>query len=155
MVDVDPMTQAIFDRLAGDATLDALLARTVIGDGTGPAVYSSDPVPPNAVLPYVVIGANVGAGYVGHSVRESMRDVIRDVSAYADRPDDGGGSVALVNAIADRVRELFHQQVLALPGSGEWARNPRLVASGPIPNDGQHAFGRVVSLHALVLSGVA
>lgn len=146
---MDALSSAIFDRLAGDATLDGLLARTVIGAGTGPAIYSTIPVPPTAQLPYVV-------AYAGDVVSTNedplnaadgeYRRVTRDISCYAARPDDGGGDPSTVQAIGARIRALFHRAPLALSDG----RNLVAQAAGPHINDGDNAFGRVVSVTFLL-----
>ena len=49
------LTEALYDRLTGDATLTALLA-TYNGD---PAVFTTDPAPGDAELPYIVTAGHV------------------------------------------------------------------------------------------------
>lgn len=135
------VTQALYDRLAGDATLDALLARTVIEPGTGPAVYTTMRVPPTAALPYVVIAGDT-SNEPDDAFDAQYRDLQRDIHCYAERPDQGGGSVAVVEQIAKRVLDLLHRQHAALSISGF-----RCLVSevrGPIQNDGDTAFGRVL-----------
>lgn len=154
-IQLDSLTQAIFDRLSGDEVLGGWLAPSVITD-EGPAIYSTIPVPPGAKLPYVVAdGGNVTAEPDDPAPVAQYRDVIRDIHCYDGRPDDGGGSVIRVNAIAERVRALFHQLSLALPMEGSYAKNLRLLASGPVVNDGPTAFGRVVSLHMRIAVAAA
>lgn len=130
---MNALTQAIYERLAGDATLTALLA-TYRGE---PAVFVTDPAPGDAELPYIV-----SAGDVTDVPRDTKttrgREVRRDVRCYA--PADGVAS--LVETMAERVRKLLHRHPLAVEGYETWIAE----VSGPIGADEPGAYGRIVTL---------
>ena len=134
------LTAAIYDRMAGDAALTALVASY----GAGPAVFTTDPAPGDAELPYIV-----SAGEVAQSASDTKttrgRQVWRDVRCYAPAI----GSAETVEAIAERVRALFHRHALEVDGFETWVAE----AGGPIAADEDDAYGRIVSLR-LVLQEV-
>ena len=129
------LTAAFHQRLAGDPTLATLLA-TYNGR---PAVFTSDPAPADAELPFVV-----SAGEVAQEPADTKttrgRTIYRDVRCYAAET----GSAAQIEAIAERVRALFHRYPLAVAGYGIVVA----VASGPIPapDDDDTTTGRVVTV---------
>jgi len=132
-----PITQAVYDRLANDATLAGLLA-----DYRGtPAVFTTDPAPGDAALPYIVsAGQPMDAAFDTKTSRG--RSLMRDVRCYAA----ADGSAALIEQIAERVRALFHRQALVIAGFvWIWAE-----CSGPIVADEQDAYGRVVSVRMTI-----
>lgn len=136
---------AITQRLVSDASLDGLLARSVI-TASAPAVYSTIPVPADAVLPYVVVSGPV-SDVPDDAFDAEYREVLIDLHAYDSRPDDGGGSVSAVNSIAERVRYLFHRKPLDLSPSSRCLVSE---CRGPISLDASEAFGRVTQLRLLV-----
>lgn len=128
-----PITQAVYDRMVNDATLAGLLA-----DYRGlPAVFTTDPAPGDATLPYIVsAGQPVNAAFDTKTSRG--RSLWRDVRCYAA----ADGSAALVEQIAERVRALFHRQALVIAGFvWIWAE-----CSGPIVADEQDAYGRILTV---------
>lgn len=144
---INGLTAWMYERMVEDADLDAMLARSAIEPDKA-AVYSAPLVPPGARLPYVVILGPIADEPDDTLDGAQYRTPEMDVHAYDARPDAGGGSVARVNDIAERVRTLFHRQHIAaeIPG----ARPLVLRCSGPIVNDGDNAFGRVVTVRALL-----
>ena len=132
------LTAALYDLLTGDAELVALLS-TYQGE---PAVFTTDPAPEDAALPFVV-----SAGQVADSAFDTKttrgRDVRRDVRCYA--PVDG--SAVTVEAIAERVRELLHRHQLAVSGMETWIAE----TSGPIVADEDDAYGRIVSVRLVMM----
>ena len=56
------LTGAIYDVLAGDATLAGLLATY----GGNPAVFTTDPAPGDATLPYIVTAGEFSQAPCGH-----------------------------------------------------------------------------------------
>lgn len=131
---MDVLTGAVYDALAGDATLQGLLA-----DYNGAAAVSTvDPAPGDMTRPYIVTAGQVSdAGWDTKTSRG--RDLRRDLRCYDDRT----GSAARVEAIAERVREMFHRQPLVVVGFGV------VVAEcfGPVKADEPEAYGRVVTCH--------
>lgn len=127
------ITAAIYDKLAGDATLVGLLASY---EGN-PAVFTIDPAPGNAELPYIVSAGEVAQAPFDTKTTRG-RDVIRDVRCYAG----ADGSVILIEAIAERVRALLHRQELVINGF-RWLVSD---CAGPIVADEPDAYGRIISL---------
>ena len=127
------LTQAIFNRLAGDMTLTGMLA-TYNGE---PAIFTTDPAPGDAVLPYIVT-----AGEVSQSPWDTKttrgRSLIRDVRFYAE----ADGSVILIESMVERGRALLHRQPLTISGFTWVISN----AAGPIVADEPGAYGRILSL---------
>ena len=127
------LSAGIYGRLAGDGELAALLA-TYDGE---PAIFTSDPAPGDAVLPYIVTAGAVSD--VPFDTKDHIgRQVMRDVRCYAA----ANGSTAVVEQIAERVRVLLHRQPLEVDGEGWLMSN----CTGPIAMDDLEAYGRVVTL---------
>jgi len=130
---VGAITEAIHDVLAGDGTLTAMLATY----GGEPAIFTTDPAPGDATLPYIV-----SAGEVAQTPFDTKttrgRVAVRDVRCYTDAT----GSAVVVEAIAERVRALLHRQTLAISDF------ECVIAecSGPAAADGQDAYGRIVTV---------
>lgn len=146
---MDALGRAIYDALVDDTDLDALLARSVL-DAALPAIYTTIPVPQRATMPYIVAYMGDVGSYNDDVLNPDdggYRRVARDVHAYTARPDDGGGDAEPVQTIAERVRRIFHRQRLVLEGDQV---NLVMQAIGPIINDGEYAFGRVVTLSCLL-----
>jgi hypothetical protein len=127
------LTAALFNHLAGDGPLTAMLTDYK----SGPGIFTIDPVPGDAVLPYIVT-----AGEVTQTPWDTKntrgRFILRDVRIYA--PADG--SVVLVEAIAERVRSLLHRQTLTIAGF-KWIISD---VSGPIVADEPGVYGRILTL---------
>lgn len=131
------LTQAIYDRLAGDATLTAMLAAY---QGQ-PAIFTTDPAPGDATLPYIVTAGEV-AQEPWDTKTTRGRVITRDVRCYTV----AGGSAATVEAIAERVRALLHRMEVTI-SDHEWIMAE---CSGPIAADEQDAYGRVVTVRMTV-----
>jgi len=131
------LTAAIYDVLSGDATLTAMLGTYQ----SAPAVFTTDPAPGDAVLPYIVT-----AGEVVDTPEDTKttrgRDVWRDVRCYAPAT----GSAATVEAMAERVRALLHRQALVIEGF-VWVY---ALCTGPIVADEPDAYGRIVTVQMRV-----
>ena len=127
------ITEAIYAVLAGDATLTALLATY----GGEPAIFTTDPAPGDATLPYIV-----SAGEVAQTAWDTKttrgRVAVRDVRCYTDAT----GSAVVVETIAERVRALLHRQTLTISDF------VCVIAecAGPVVADGPDAYGRIVSV---------
>lgn len=135
------LTEALYDVLAGDATLGTLLSTH---EGS-PAVFTMDPAPEGAELPFVVSAGHVAD--VAFDTKTTLgRQVWRDVRCYAD----ADGSALTVEAIAERVRELLHRQTISVTGF------EMVVAAcaGPVSADESDAYGRIVTIR-LVLEEAA
>ena len=131
------VTEAIYDALAGDGTLTALLTTY----GGEPAIFTTDPAPGDAELPYIV-----SAGEVAQTPFDTKttrgRAVVRDVRCYTE----ASGSAVAVEAIAERVRALLHRQTLAISDFECVVAD----CSGPVAADGQDAYGRIVSIRLTI-----
>ena len=131
------VTEAIYDVLAGDATLVALLSTY----GGEPAIFTTDPAPGDAELPYIV-----SAGEVAQTPWDTKttrgRVAVRDVRCYTE----ASGSAVVVEAIAERARVLLHRQTLAISDFVCVVAD----CSGPVAADGQDAYGRIVSVRLTI-----
>jgi hypothetical protein len=119
------LADPFYDRLVGNGPLVALLA-TYNG---GPAVFTFDPVPEDAVLPYIVTSGNEDEQPFDTKT-ESGRQVDRMVRCYTE----GLGDPSLVDDIAEQARNLFHRHKLVVPGWGVFiadADGPRVAPSDP------------------------
>jgi hypothetical protein len=127
------LTETFHERMANDATLAAMLA---IYDGA-PAIFTTEPAPGDALLPYIVTaGEVVDAPFDTKTTRG--RTVWRDVRCYAS----ASGSATGVELMAERVRALFHRQAISITDF-EWIWGE---CSGPIVADEQDAYGRIVTV---------
>lgn len=135
---------AIIAALKADAVLRALTAPHVSGSGSA-GVYGAIPVPPTATLPYVAVPGTISDVPVDTFDAE-YRSLIIDIHVYADRPDVGGGSTEVADAITERVRAILHRNPIPVPGA-----NPLVFAvEGIRPSDDIEAFGRILSLRLLI-----
>ena len=127
------LTDPFYECMAGDPTLAAMLA-TYKG---APAVFTTDPVPGDALLPYIVTAGEV-VGTPFDTKTSRGRTVWRDVRCY----DNANGSAVQVELMAERVRALFHRQAISITDF-EWIWGE---CSGPIVADELKAYGRVVTV---------
>jgi hypothetical protein len=133
---VGDITKGLYDRLEPDATLAALLS-TYSGNA---AVFTTDPIPQDATLPYVVIR---DLSEVTFDTKTSRgREVWHDVGCYAK--DEG--SAVLVESIKERVRALLHRYALTI------ANFTTVIAevSGIVQADEDGVFGRIVTIRLIV-----
>lgn len=130
------LTPGIYDILTEDGVLTSLLASY---NGI-PAVFTIDPAPGNAELPYIVTAGEVVQ--LPFDTKTTLgRDATRDVRCYSEAT----GSTVVIEAIAERVRTLLHRQAVVIDGF-EW-----LVSNviGPIVADELDAYGRILSLRLI------
>jgi len=130
---VSILTRAIYDKLAGDATLTAMLA-TYKGL---PAIFTTDPAPGDTGLPYIVTAGEV-TQVPSDTKTTRGRDLIRDVRCYAK----ADGSAVVIETIAERVYALLHRQKLPINGY-QWVISN---CAGPIVADEKDFYGRIISL---------
>lgn len=105
------LSAAIHARLAGDVAMAAMLS-TYQGE---PAVIVGDEgtIPEGVVAPFVVVHGS-DQDLPNDTKDRDGREILRPVRCY----DDATGSTLLVEAIAERVRELLHRQPEGLlPGA--------------------------------------
>lgn len=134
---MNEVTQAFYDKMTGDAALIALLA-SYHGD---PAVFTTDPAPGDAVKPYIVTAGAVARAPFDTKTTLGL-DIRRDIRCYAD----ADGSAYTVDAIAERVWQLFHRQALSVTGFGVWLTE----CSGPLAADEREAYGRIVTVRLVM-----
>lgn len=132
------ITAAVYDRLAGDPTLVDLVS---VYKGN-PAIFTVDPAPGDAELPYIVTAGEVSQAPFDTKTTRG-RDLIRDVRCYAAED----GSAVVVEAMAERVRALLHRQLLTISGF-TWLISD---VSGPIVADESDTYGRIVSLSLVIM----
>ena len=132
------LTAAFYDLLATDPTLIGLLATY----GGVPAVFTTDPAPEDALLPYIVTAGEVSTAPFDTKTTLG-REIRRDVRCYTE----ANGDAQDVEEMAERVRELFHRQPLVVDGFGVWVAECR----GPIVADEDTAYGRVVTVRLLMI----
>jgi len=126
------ITQAIYDVLVADGVLAGLLGTY----GGLPAVFTTDPAPGDAALPYIVTAGE--ASQTAWDTKTTRgRQLWRDVRCYAA----ASGSTVTVEAIAERVRALLHRQSIVIAGF-EWIISE---CAGPIALDEQDVYGRIVT----------
>lgn len=133
----DAFTDAVAGTLAGDATLTAALATY----GGGPAIFTSRPVPEDAVPPLVITeGSVTDIGGIADGLRREGREFTRDIAVYFPADNDPTG----LEAAAERIRALFHRKKVAVTGF----HTVLCRASGPIPApvEGADEKGRVVTV---------
>ena len=141
------ITKAIYTRLSGDATLQGLLT-TYSGAA---AVFTTDPIPADAVLPYVTVLPIAEVPfeskplYTGGTVLGDVttgREVTYDVGCY----DEDDGSAVDVEAIYERVRALLHRHILTI------ANFTTVIAevTGTLSADEDGVFGRIVTIRLIV-----
>lgn len=133
-------TQGVFDVLAGDGTLTALLA-TFNG---APAIFTTDPVPAAADLPYIVTVGQISDVPFDTKSRDG-RVLVRDIKCFADNTS---GSTAVIENIAERVRFLFHRKTFSVTGFEVFISG----MTGPIARDEEDIYGRVVTIQATMQS---
>lgn len=99
-------TIGIYNRLANDSTLVALLGTYGLGYG----IFTIDPVPGDAVYPYIVISL---VSMTPDDTKQTRgREILWDVRCYTQAT----GTMATVETIAERVRTLLHRYALAITG---------------------------------------
>jgi len=131
------LSGVFYDTMAGDPTLAGLLATY----GGQPAVFTTDPVPGDAPLPYVVTAGEVSQAPFDTKTTLG-RTIMRDVRCFAA----ADGSAVTIEAIVERVRALFHRQALVIPGF-VWLWSE---CSGPIVADELDAYGRIITVRLTV-----
>jgi hypothetical protein len=127
------LSQAIFDRLAGDLILTGMLSIYK----NAPAIFTIDPTPGDAALPYIVSSGEISQSPFDTKLSRG-RSLIRDVRCYAD----ADGSAVLIETIAERVRALLHRQALVIDGY-QWVISD---CGGPIVADEPGSYARIISL---------
>ena len=130
-------TAAIYSLLATDATLIALLS-----DYSGqPPIFTAMPIPEGARLPWIITEGEVSNIPFDTKGTEG-RELLKDIRCYAEAT----GSAVDIEAIAERVRTLFHRQELTITGF----TNIITLAENILAIDEPDVYGRVVTIRLIV-----
>lgn len=95
------INEGIYERMANDATLTGYIS-TYNG---APAIFTVDPVPTDAELPFITANEDIVAVPWDTKTKQG-RDFSRNIRAYTEAT----GSRVLLDDIAERIRFLFHRQ---------------------------------------------
>jgi hypothetical protein len=131
------LSAAFYDVMANDVTLTGLIS-TYNGN---PAIFTIDPAPGDVStstnMKFIVTAGEVTQ--TPFDTKNSLgRNAIRDIRCYAP----ANGSAIEVEAIAERVRTLFHRQIIAIAGFNNIITN----VTGPLAADEVDAYGRILSV---------
>lgn len=136
------LSQAFYDRMANDATLTS--GSGLATYGLAPAIFTRDPVPQDATLPYILMD-----GETLHDPFDTKttlgHDLTRDIRVFAEAT----GSTEVVETLAERIRQLFHRYALPVTG---FTKTLLAEAFGPIelPSDGT-VYGREISVRLVLM----
>lgn len=140
IVDLDSAIElAVYNRLLAWPGLTALVIKRYRGV---PAIFTRFPVPEDAPDEFVVLGPPV-TDVEASSKTSRGRELMRDVSSYTLAT----GDPTRVNAIAAQVRAALRRWQ---PDLGSGTRVLVAEPSGPIANDGDSTYGRVISIRLIV-----
>lgn len=128
------LDNAIHGRINGDGTVTALLS---MFKGQR-AIFVGDLLPPGVVPPYISSPPSF-ADAPNDAKNAIGRAISRDIGCYTLAT----GNTTTVDAIAERVRELFHRHPLVISGFATMIAS----ASGPVvaPTD-KTLYGRIVTV---------
>jgi hypothetical protein len=127
----------VYSTLASGSSLTAKLS-TYSGS---PAIFTTEPVPNDAVMPYIVITDSVAQTPQDTKLTRG-REVWMDIRCYTK----SNGSVANVDSIAELVRELLHRKTL----SGIGFSSIVTTVDGYIVANEEYAYGRILTLKILL-----
>lgn len=136
--------KSVYDALVGDEELVAMLS-TYSGR---PAVFMTDVAPPNAKYPFIVSSDPVASAEFDTKTTTG-RDITRDVRCYdASRAFDGVAGVPRSPVVVNRIAERARRVLIAAQLFG--VHLVLKVVSGPVAVDDEEAYGRVVTVRAVV-----
>ena len=136
-----PITAAVFTALKGDATLAGLLTEYPASSGVA-AVFTTRPIPEDAVLPFIVTAGNLIDQPFDTKGTTYGREIQRDIGCYAVET----GSAVAIEAIAERVRTVLHKQALVIAGFTHVVSE----ILDMIPVDEDDVVGRILTLRVLL-----
>lgn len=131
------LSAALYDILTRDTELVNMLS-TYKGK---PAVFTITPVPPDAVLPYVVTATTVAQTPFDTKTSQG-RTIWRDIKIYADAK----GSAIDIDEIAERVYYILHRNLVVVPGYA-WILTE---CQGPASIDEDYTYGRLITARILL-----
>jgi len=105
---MQPLTQAIYNQMANDTGTGGLVP--MLASGTS-SIFMYAPVPSASTRPFVVCANSIKDKPVD-TKNSSGREVTRLIGCY----DSSTGTYDTVEAIAERVRILFHRVILTVTG---------------------------------------
>lgn len=129
------LTSAMVSELTGDATIVAAVATY----RSTPAVFATDPAPPDASYPLIIVSGPVAAS-IEDTFTDDLRSVVRDVRCYVDTSgEQGGGTLVALEDMAERVKVLFHRNRFAVTGfrTDDVSAGPAITAPSTPPIAGQ------------------
>jgi len=130
-------TAPFYDLLVGDAVV-----LTYLQEFNGRAnIFTYQPVPKGVVGTYIITAGEI-VSTPNDSKDVTGRRITRDIRCYA--PADGNNTD--IEALAERVRTLFHRGSIVIPGFKTIYVN----VNGPIPLDEEYMFGRVLTVDLLL-----
>jgi len=129
-------TTPIYDVLVADAVLVAML-KPYNGE---PGIFTIDPVPGDAVYP-LIVSCGEPSQIPQDTKNGEAVSAIRDVRCYAP----AAGSSDVVEAMAWRVRFLFHRKPFVMVGYNVEVSDAR----GPVVANETDYYGRIVSVSVL------
>jgi hypothetical protein len=129
------LTKTHVEVLRGDATLAAMLT-TYRGQ---PAVFTVDPPPSDATLPYIITAGELVTNPFD-TKEQRGEEYYRDIRCYTART----GSAKDVDGIASRVKQLLHRQPIVVDGHFVLISEVTGPRKGP-EEDG--AYSRIVTHH--------
>lgn len=142
-------TKAFFDLLRTDTTLCNMLAYYPPHTGsTKPAIFTADPPPDNADMPYIIITGHIMDNALD-TKSSTGRDFIRDIRCYTDATkltstyEVRSTSTYKVEEIAERVRSILHNKTIAVEGYSQIGKLQCSARQGPIEPD---AYGQIVEV---------
>jgi hypothetical protein len=111
---MNALSQAVYNVLSADVTLTGLLASyTPPGSTAVPAIFSADPAPDGAPMPFIVWGGALHDEPFGGKLEETTgRAIFMDLRVYAVAT----GSAQLIDSICERIRALLHNVTLTVAG---------------------------------------
>lgn len=140
---MDEITQAIYDHMATDLQLSSLLASY----RGFPAIFTADPVPPEAPLPLIVSsGLVAGPTQVPEASKQTIAArPVRDIRCI----DEATGSMQKITTIAMRVFWLFERAEFEIDG---W-HLVRSRASMPFMGESDGRFYTLIVTVTLAIEG--
>ena len=126
-------TKSIYERLRNDQVLASMINTY----NSEPAIFTVEPVPGKAKLPYIIVSGPVSD--VPFDTKTSLgREQTVDIRCYTENK----GSKEQVEEIAERVRELFHRQPITVTGY----QNIIASCTGPIFVPEDEALGMIITV---------
>ena len=136
------VTRSIYRFLQADSDLPSLLG-TYVG---APSIFTSIPVPETATNPFVAISGSVSDTDEG-TKNSQMRRVVVDVSAYSD----ADGNVDKIEEIGEHLRNILGNKIHTEAKLNIRNWHAAVVSTtGPIVNDVEDLYGRVVTVELLL-----